>query len=754
MIPASEPPHAVWRPYTDIPVLTPAMVRGRASVPETELDALRRFLAELVAVRQAPVHVCVAFNAAYFGYDLGGQGYGVAPLDPDAFPEVSFHQRVSALPVGAMVCLPTGADPLYAEIVYREGRHPALTPLGDLPEWLSGAPPEALGPGVLGAEDGPARDELLVPDFHAFGAALSPSSARLNRLRIHERWIDRRGHLTIRAHYDSAESAARDDTSAYIDYLLTTARAQLLSPLVPTSLVELAGNDDEESLRSALTALMGVVRGLLAESDQLRMWGPYAMTCASLTSSWQDSGPLGMADMCRLVSSLEHAPKPNARRRYGRPNTVTYTAVGPRLSDFPGAEGLLSGPRYARAVCRANFAISSAIARESDRGRFANGVWVGLDDAFLGGGVWRSCIAGSATAAAGLRADPATAGGEGWRSTVMPQAIPLDDPLPDEPGLGLDELLSVSASEVTWRVPLRLAHLVDGYLPLHSLVSAQLLETDSGHRTIRVELAHPGGALENSAAVQDTLFTAGTGPSCGRLAGIEWPLSFFPGLEVQVQWPREGRVLRVTTTLLDAPVTVDDHLIEHRYDPAVLTRDNAPGSSRTRDSTSGLTVRQMVLRAVRRCGLLTPDGHALFDRAALPRVLYSDASAAETALLTATVTDLLAAGDVYAATGSRGRDGVANWPERPGEPGIPLLGYEPALHPRTGSKTTGADATARRSLAVSHYVSGHLRRLGPGHTPSEEQRAAYRAYCRRLGKAGEQELPPHYTFIPGHYRCR
>lgn len=753
MIPAPEPPPAVWRPYTDAPVLTAAMARAEA-VPDAELDALRRYLNDLVAARAAPVHICVAFNAAYFGYDMSGQGYGVAALDPDAFPEVSFYQRVPALPVGAMVCLPTGADPLYAEIVYKEGRHPALTPLGDVPEWLSGAPAGAQGPATLGTETSPARDELLVPDFHAFGAALSPSSAQLNRLRMRERWIDRRGHVTVSALYESAESAERDDTSRYIDYLLTTARAQLLSPLVPASLVELAAGGDERSLRSALVTLMGIVRGVLAGSDQLRMWGPYAMTRASLTSCWQDSGPLGMADMSRLVSSLEHAAKPSAYRRQGRPATAAYTAIGPRLSEFPGTESLLSGPGYVRAVCRANFAIASAVSGESDEGRFASGVWVGLDDAFLGGGVWRSCVAGPATAA-GLRADPASAGAEGWRSTVMAPTAPLDEPLPPEQGLGLSEVLSVSASEVVWRVPLRLAHIVDEYLPLHSSVSAQLPGTGSGHCPIRVELSHAGEALEDSEALQDAHFTARSGAHGGRLSGIEWPLSFFPGLELQVQWPQGGRVLRITTTLLDTPVTVNDQLIEHRYDPAVLTRDNAPGSSRTGDSASGLTVRQLILRAVRRCGLLTPDGHALIDRAALPRILYSEATAAEAAMLAATVTDLLATGDLYAATGSRSRDGVPHWPARPDESGIPLLGYEPTLRQPVGSTSAGAVGAATHcSPAVSHYVSGHLRRLAPGHTPSQEQRAAYREHCRRLGKAGERELPPHYTYIAGHFRCR
>jgi hypothetical protein len=76
----------------------------------------------------------------YFGYDLGGEGYGGSPLRLDDFPVITFGECAPVLPVGAMVCVTTGSDPLYAEIVYREGAHPGVSLHGDVPAWVSGAP--------------------------------------------------------------------------------------------------------------------------------------------------------------------------------------------------------------------------------------------------------------------------------------------------------------------------------------------------------------------------------------------------------------------------------------------------------------------------------------------------------------------------------------------------------------------------------------------------------------------------------------
>ncbi|GHF26605.1 hypothetical protein GCM10010218_04370 [Streptomyces mashuensis] len=755
MTKASDVPHRPWRPYEDEPLLTAAMADGNGDTPDEELARLREYLEALVAVRRAPVHVSVAFNAAYFGYDLAGEGYGVGPLDPDAFPVVTFGEHSPALPVGAMVRIATGSQPLYAEIVYKEGRHPGISPLGDVPAWISGAPAGAVGPGEPGAEDEPVRRELLVPDTEAFGKALSLSPAQLNRLRHHARWIDARGHVLVDAVHPSREAAQQRDEEAYAAYVLTRARQQLLSPYVPVSLTELAGGQTDALLQDTLLRLLAVVRGVLSTSDTLRMWGPYAMTCSDLAACWRDPGPLGGDDMGALVAALQRAAKPAIRRRYGMPApTSIYTAVGPRLYDFPGAEPLLTGVGYAAAVCRANLALADVLRGESENGLFGNGTLVTLDDAFEGGGVWRSCHPGRSEPGD----DPLTAAGRGWRSHLetpeapvvdTPSAAPVDAPV-DETGLGNGQLLRISDSEVAWRMPLRLLHLMEGYLPLRPMVADELRGVTGENISVRLELAHPGGELDESEEVQDT--TLATTAGVGRLLGVEWPVDFFPGLELRLQWPRGGRVVRATTIPLENPVMLDEHLVAHQYDAMILTREGAPGSTRTQDSAVGLDPNRLVMRTVRRCGLLSPDGHALLDPSSLPLAVYGRPPAEDqVTALEAAVSRLLAEGELYAATGSRDADGRPHHPPRDHERRIPLIGYRPQPIPAV-RQTGPVDQVQQSPLVTPHRVLGHVRRLRPGESPSETQRAAFRDHCRRLGKADGWELPPGYTFVTQHIR--
>ena len=65
----------LWRPYIDPPLLTPRMVLGLDEASSAERQRLLRYLAALVATRRAPVHVNVAFNAVYFGFDLTTRSY-------------------------------------------------------------------------------------------------------------------------------------------------------------------------------------------------------------------------------------------------------------------------------------------------------------------------------------------------------------------------------------------------------------------------------------------------------------------------------------------------------------------------------------------------------------------------------------------------------------------------------------------------------------------------------------------------------
>ncbi|AJE85166.1 hypothetical protein SLNWT_4790 [Streptomyces albus] len=742
-------------PYGDRALLTAEMTKGYDAVPEEKRERLRRYLEAVVAARPAPVHTAVAFNALYFGYDLGGDGYGGSPLSLDDFPVITFGECAPVLPVGAMVCVATGSDPLYAEIVHREGAHPDVGALGDVPAWVSGAPVGAEGPGRPGNDPAPRRRELLVPDLHAFGPALSLSPTQLHRLRTRRRWINEDGHVVVDVCYPSPEVTRRDDLTAYADHLLTTAREQLLSPFVPISLAALVGSTHDDDLRAGLLGLLDTVGGVLDASAALRTWGHYAMTRASLADCWQDTGPLGGGDLRSFVAAVEHAATP-AKRRHGRTAAVTaYTAVGPWLRGFTGATELLRGVGYAAAVCRANVALADVVHGDSDQGLFENGSRITLDDAFEGGGVWRSRYPGGAEALG----DPLTPAGHGWASTLPapsepePEAEvdPVDLPLADDASLGSSELLRKDADEIVWRAPLRLSHLIGGWIPLHPLVARELRGSHGPYPMPRLELDHAGQTLKEDEAVQQV--TAELGDEPGRLTGVIWPRDFLPGLMLELRWPRGGTVIRLTTTQLEEPVQIGDRVVGHCYDPRVLTREDAPGSNRHGDSAAGLGPRQLVIRTVRRCGLLTLDGHALLDRSVLPNAVYGRRPlGAQAAALESAVAELLAERLLEPALGSRDVWGQPHYPARNGQPAIPLIGYRPAR--RRVIRPWGGGEPTHRRLDVVQFVPGHLRRLRPGFLPSEAQRVAFREHCRSLGKADGWELPYGYTFVTEHTRGR
>ncbi|MGK5545527.1 hypothetical protein ACSNOH_12445 [Streptomyces sp. URMC 127] len=759
-----------WLPYDEEPVLTPAMTGGHEAAPPEEMDRLRRYLEAVVADRRCPVHTAVAFNAAYFGYETGGEGYGNGPFDLDSFPSLTLGDEIPALPVGALVRIETGSDPLYAEIVYKEGRHPRAEAGADVPGWISGAPAGAREPGDHRIPDGPVRRELLVPDLTAFGPALELSEAKLKRFRTRRKWLNQDGHVIVDARYASVQDAEPGGTTAFVQHLLTRRRASLVSPLVPVSVAHLAGGSEEDRLRGALLGLLDTVAHALRTSEKLRSWGHYALTRGRIGAGLCDDGPLGGSDLHTLAGSLERGAAPAARRRHGLGGSRTvYTAIGAWLRGVDGAEPLLTGVEYAVSVCRANLAVTDFVRGDTDDGlRTASDVRITLDDDFESGGIWRSHHPGSEEADG---SDPLHPAGRGWRETLDPpapreavfspqgvpaeepqaDALPADSPLVDDRELGPSNYLRINDSEVCWQVPVRLAHIMEGRLPLSRRAREGLVSAGLEAAPVRMEISHPGGEIEASEEVQRVVLDL-TGET-GMLREVQWPIDFFPGLRLHVQWPRGGTVFRLHTVELEDPVEVDGQLIAHCYDPTVLTREGAPGSSRDGDSAAGLDTRQLVMRAVRRFGRLTPDGHALLDRSALPRGIYDTTPAThQVTALEQAVDELLAAQQLYAATGSRGGDGEPHYPARQGERAIALIGYapDPVVVSRPGPGTGAPPPEA----GAEHFVHGFLRRLPAGWEPTDAQRAAYREHCRHVGKADGWELPHGYTFVTAHSRRR
>ena len=762
----TDPATAVWRPYNDEPVLTLAMTGGHRATPTGELDRLRRYLETVVAERRCPVHTAVAFNAAYFGFE-DGDGYGKGPFDLDAFPSLTLGDELPALPVGALVRVRTGSELLYAEIVYKDGQHTRLQEGADVPAWLSGAPAGVPPQGAPVAA--PIRRELLVPDFTAFGPALQLDEVRFSRFRNRQKWLNKDGHVVVDARYTSSSQAALDDLSAFVRHLVTDQREWLASPLVPVSVAHLAGGSDEGRLRSALLGLLDVVGHALNTSELLRRWGHYALTRKRIGSGLLDGGPLGGADLRFLTGSLERAALPASHRRHGLAGPRTaYTAIGPWLRGVVGASPLLTGVDYAVSVCRANLAVADFVRGDTENGLCGgSGVRISLDDDFEGGGIWRSHYPGAQEP----DDDPLVPGRRGWRDTVdppvaradptpyqgltaeqeRPDACPLDHPADEHEHIGAPRYLRINDSEVSWSVPLRLAHLMEDRLPVPPRAQEAMTHLGVDLVGARLELTHPGGDLDDTEEVQEVELDL-TGES-GMLRNIQWPLDFFPGLRLHLQWPRGGRVVRVRTVELDEPVEVDGQVITHEYDVSVLTRESAPGSGRDGDSAAGLDVRRLVERAVRRCGRLTPDGSALLDRATLPRCVYEvSPSPDQKRALRVAVDELLTEERLHEAAGSRGADGEPHHPVRDGEFPIDLICYTPA--PVLLARPGAGGGVRPPGRGAEYFVEGFLRRLPAGWEPTDAQRAAYREHCRHVGKADGWQLPSGYTFVTSHSRRR
>lgn len=360
-------PSVFWRPYEDEPLFVPEMLLGLHRMEAADAHRLTRYLAELVAHR-GTVHTAVAFNAVYFGYDLSFGGYVGGPIDFDSFPEVSFDEVGSGLPVGAMVTLRTGSSSLPAEIVHREG-------LGE--------------PEISGERGTLVRSERLVCDFDAFSPGTVVSATHLERLRARSRWLDPSGHLLHRARYATAEEMESGDSERFVKYLLGPGRTQLMAGPLP---LVLADGAREEQVAAALRAVLTTVTQALDTIRGLRMWQGYAFTRSSLADRLEDEGPLGRPDMDCLIRSV-------TRPVMGRDGRVRerHTEIGPFLRSLSRTERALTGTGYLDAVVHANTLVDDHLRSHGRGGALPGGVRVLLDDHRHEGGRWSTGPASSSS---------------------------------------------------------------------------------------------------------------------------------------------------------------------------------------------------------------------------------------------------------------------------------------------------------------------------------------------------------------------
>ena len=491
--------NAVWRPYEDEPLFVPQMLLGFDALEPADADRLTRYLAALVA-RRGVVHTIVAFNAVYFGYDLSFGGYVGGPVDFDRFEQVTFGETTAALPVGAMVNVATGTDPLFAEVIYKEGAHPALRDDGDVPGWLSGAPAGARSPDAPPEpQTAPVLTERLVVDFDAFGSALVADPAKLDRLRRRGKWLDADGHLLLEARYTSAEDAEAADTEFYARYLLTRGREQLLAGPLPLLLTEDAG---EDQLAAALRAALDTVAAALASIDTLRTWRGYAFPRTALGGRLASPGVLGGDDLAALAAAISR-PGPVTRRRFAAPTGVG--ALHRRRP--PAAHRLRRGPAAGRARLPGR---SMPRERGHRRLRAPGSQTTGCchparTSALTTAGRAAACGAHRDPPGPYARIDPLIPLGLGWiesqqllaaepppQAAAEPELTPVDDiELPDDLDSGAD-LLSVTDSHLSWTVTLRLAHTLTGVAALPDRVVEEFETAGLVGTKLRLRLTHDG----------------------------------------------------------------------------------------------------------------------------------------------------------------------------------------------------------------------------------------------------------------------
>lgn len=749
----------IWRPYEDAPLLKPEMLLGLNACDAADREHLRSYIRSLIIARRAPVHINVAFNAVYFGYDIDESSY-VGAIDLFRLPRISAGEVTDALPVGALVDIEATADPLFAEVVYKEGAHPQIDAVGEVPAWVSGAPIGAPGPGLADASAPMVTRERLVVDFDAFGTGLCATSKQIDRLRRKQRGMDADGHLLLDACYPDRVTANLDDMSYYARYLVTSGRKLLLSADLPEPLRALLSDvAGDGQLEAAVLALLDTVGAVFRSlEDDIRVWNGYAFTRGSYSKRLGDSGPLGRGDLETLAAQMAKAAIPAGPRRQknNRPS-IAYTATGPALRALHGSARHLSSLDYAAVVCHANTLLNDYVRCEVDeQGLLSNGVHLRLDDVRQGGGIWRAEYPGSSY----TMVAPDEPLGLGWAGEIgpnsgvfettaddgeQPQWNPpeLDELEPDPDELGP----AITDSVVTWAQSLRLKHLIEGYLPIHPAAAEQMHLSHIGGDRLSLELKHDGDQLAADEAHQSAV--ADLFAEHPRLTRVEWPWEFNVGMILTCTWRRHSRTVRAMTTLLDEPVLVDGEMIEHRFDPRVLTREacEAPSRDRGVGTESEPSQSQLVLRAVRRLGLLDADGRAVLARSHLHRAVYG-VDGEVSPLLDDAISELVRVGKLHQDVASI--DGVRQLthPAMSGLPTVPVLVYEPLLVPVAGSLTPRVPGRTRLEPRYVRRspVSGHLRRIGHlGYTPSAAARVAYAEHLRSLGMP-VRELPPGCTF--------
>jgi hypothetical protein len=220
-----------------------------------------------------------------------------------------------------------------------------------------------------------------------------------------------------------------------------------------------------------------------------------------------------------------------------------------------------------------------------------------------------------------------------------------------------------------------------------------------------------------------------------QFSDIVWPADLRPGALVTVSWQAARDDVIVRTVALDEPMRVDGVDYFHEYDPKVVTREFAPGTSN----------RGKALHAVRRQGRVFDDGSAVLAESGLAGHCGLGRGARGSFLLRNAVEQLIREGYLTRVLGSVDSAGYPCYPAVAGQKSAEMLFYAPLVEP---APDPGDPDSADRH---DHWVNGFVRKLPPGAQASEEQLTLHERAVESEQIAASP-LAPGYTFVKRHHR--
>ncbi len=558
----------------------PQLLLGADHVRPADKAAIRDFLRKMLRYRRCPLHINSLWNALYFDWtpDCGYVG-----LPPERIETRRLGETAPAVPVGGFVCVESGSGKdVWAEVIYKEGRHPLLGVGGAVSQDIAGARAEPVDRNGSVAS---ILREVLILDWDAFGKLTEKEHALVAKLQRRNRRLDRFQHLVMDAAYD-LDDVELDDATFYARYLFTRHREGLLAEFVRD------GTPDEELYAATLTSLRAVA-DIAYGVDELLAWNGYFFLEADYEAMITDAGANSLTgrefleDVLRGVAFLP-----------GRPWKPELTAIGARVFDWfergsgvdEGKHALLDGTGYVRLVCFANTYVADHVS-QSPEGVIKAG-HVRLEDPWQFGGIW-SCHPVSGTRPAWMR---------------IPCMIPIGTASPDLPDL--DEVagelagaaaaldITVSANQRNWRITLPATAWASGEFPAGKAV--MFFDTAVSEVRLRLSVAGEAGLLVDAPVALDRERRV--------LSNVPWPLQLYPGVKIAAWVERGGQVVRAHIRRLPAPLTIEGRRLSYDLDETAYRRAlhvQAPMDGRVFRKASSLS--EIIGRVFRRRGELADE---------------------------------------------------------------------------------------------------------------------------------------------------